>query len=213
MRKKPKELPERRVPTQERSKKRVEAMLDAAAALFGELGFDATSIEAIAEKAETSVGSVYQFFPNKRAVFEALAARCLERMREALDALLAAHEDRPWSEVIDTVIDALAMLREADPAYRALLVNFQLYGIFEQADVALTRYVIERVQALVRKHAPRVEPAKRKIVATTIVNTIQGSLFLSQREPPAVTMKLLAETKAMLRRYFEPYTLGDDAAS
>ena len=56
---------ERRVPVQERSKKRLEAILEAAARLFAGSGYEQTTMEGIAEAAGTSIGSVYQFFPNK----------------------------------------------------------------------------------------------------------------------------------------------------
>ena len=104
------------------------------------------------------------------------------------------------------VIDGLAMVRAADPSFRALLVNFQLYGVFEKADVALTRYIIDSVALIVRRRAPGLKRSERKVVATTVVNVITGALFLSQREEPAMARKLLAETKILLRRYLEPYT-------
>ena len=195
----------RRVPTQERSRKRVEAILDAAAVLFSEVGFDATTMDAVADKAGTSVGSLYQFFPNKLAVFEALAVRCLERARELLDALFATFASKPVADMLDLVIEGIARLREADPAFRALLVNYQLYGVFEKADVVLTRYVIGRVEAILKTRAPDLDRSRREVVATTIVNTVTGAIILSQREKPAMTRKLLAETKVVLLRYLEAF--------
>ena len=206
----PKKVPERaivrRVPVQERSKKRVEAILDAAAVAFAELGFDAATTESIAAEAGTSIGSVYQFFPNKLALFEALAGRCLDRSRETFDALFSSIAEQPWTEALDFAIDGLRLLQESDPAFRALLVNFHLYGVFEKADVAMTHYFIDRLGSIVKAHAPRLSAVERKVVATTLVNVIQGSLFLVRREDPAFAKRLLDETKVVLRRYLEPYT-------
>src|SRR5215470_17140150 len=105
-------------------------ILDASAIMFADVGYEATTMEAIAQKADTSIGSLYQFFPNKLAVFEALAVRCLDRSREMLDTLFATSAERPWTELLDTAIDGLGILRSVDPALRALVVNFQLYGVF-----------------------------------------------------------------------------------
>jgi len=121
----------RRVPTQERSRKRVEAILDAAAIVFAKERFDAATMEAIAEQASTSIGSLYQFFPNKLAVFEALAGRSLDRARGQVDALLdEAAKGLSWRTLIDETIDRFALLRETDRDFRAMLVNFQLYGVY-----------------------------------------------------------------------------------
>ena len=61
---------DRRVPTQERARRRVARILDAAALVFAEQGFEAATMEDIAARAETSIGSIYQFFPNKLAIFD-----------------------------------------------------------------------------------------------------------------------------------------------
>lgn len=48
----------------------MEQILDAAEAVFAETGVDGASMQAIADRAESSVGSLYHFFPNKEAVIE-----------------------------------------------------------------------------------------------------------------------------------------------
>src|SRR5690242_20024053 len=81
---------ERRVPTQDRSRLRLERILDAAAEVFSEVGIDAATTESIAARAGTSIGSLYQFFPNKRAVFYAIVARYGERVRGLIDAAIVS---------------------------------------------------------------------------------------------------------------------------
>src|SRR6202011_4219225 len=81
----PTEPSTRRVPTQDRSRQRVERILDAAARTFAEVGFEAATTETIAERAGTSIGSVYQFFPNKKALYDAIASRYLDRTRRLFD--------------------------------------------------------------------------------------------------------------------------------
>src|SRR2546428_9484541 len=65
----------RRFPQQQRSRTRVDRILAAAAHEFATVGYDAASTNAIAARARTSVGSLYQFFPNKEALFDALVQR------------------------------------------------------------------------------------------------------------------------------------------
>jgi AcrR family transcriptional regulator len=69
---------------QERGQRRIAAILDAAAALFAVRGVEGTTMSAIAERSRTSIGSLYQFFPNREALVEALAEQYLadwQRMR------------------------------------------------------------------------------------------------------------------------------------
>ena len=65
----------RRYPQQQRSQEKVEKILTAAAAVFWEVGYDAATTHAIAQRANTSVGTLYRFFPNKLALFHALDLR------------------------------------------------------------------------------------------------------------------------------------------
>ena len=66
------ELAPRRIPIQERGEKRVAGLLEAAAAIFAEVGFEAATMRDIAERAGASIGSLYQFFPNKDVVARAI---------------------------------------------------------------------------------------------------------------------------------------------
>src|SRR5262245_59304930 len=103
----PSTLDQRRVPSQDRSKKRALRILDAAASIFAETGYETATTEAIAKAAGTSIGSVYQFFPNKHAIFDAIARRHLERARALFDQLVGPRAlDLPWEELLERAIDA-----------------------------------------------------------------------------------------------------------
>ncbi|HEY2466431.1 MAG TPA: helix-turn-helix domain-containing protein, partial [Terracidiphilus sp.] len=60
--------PVRVAPQQERSERRLAAFLDAAAALFAEVGYEAATMTAIAERSGSSIGALYNYFPDKQAV-------------------------------------------------------------------------------------------------------------------------------------------------
>lgn len=67
-----------RVPQQERSRKKRDALLGAAAELFAERGYEATTADDIAAAANVSIGTLYSYFRNKRQVFLTLFATCFE---------------------------------------------------------------------------------------------------------------------------------------
>lgn len=62
-------------PKQQRGRQRVDAILNAASEVFAEVGYDAATTIQIAARANTSVGSLYQFFANKEAILRALVER------------------------------------------------------------------------------------------------------------------------------------------
>lgn len=199
----------RRVPVQARSKRRLESILEAAATLFASAGFEQTTMESIADAAGTSIGSLYQFFPNKLAVFEAVAETCLERSRSAFDTLFAGlaggEAQMPWEPLVDLSIDAFAALNQQDPAFRATFVNFQLYGVYEERDIALARYFADRLAELLLTRAPELSAEKRAIVANTVVQTVSALLFISERASPEERVGIMGETKVMMRRYLAAY--------
>ena len=83
----------RKRPRQQRACATWHAILDAAAQLFSEHGYAATSTNKVAERAGVSIGSLYQYFPNKDALLLALAERHIGEAGEELAATFTALED------------------------------------------------------------------------------------------------------------------------
>ncbi len=78
---------QRRVPQQRRGRERVAGFLRAAACVITEVGYDRATTSAIAERADSCIGSLYQFFPNKPAIAEAIRAQHLDRIEQSWVAL------------------------------------------------------------------------------------------------------------------------------
>jgi AcrR family transcriptional regulator len=199
-------LAPRKIPVQSRGRERVERILDAAAQVFAEVGYDAATTDAIATQAGASIGSLYQFYPNKQAIFDAVARRHLDRASELFDALLAAADERTsWLEILDGAIDGFAALDRSDPSLRAVWRNWHVAASFVTAGSALNREFARRTEGVVARYARRVPRAKREIVATMVVEVISSMLLVVARSRGASAQAILDETKVMLRRYLEPY--------
>ncbi len=113
----PRRLAPRKSPTQDRARETVEAILEAAVELFSSRGYARTSTNHIARRAGVSVGSLYQYFPNKDAVLTALLARHLTAVESAINASIPLLRD-PAVRLRDGVRRLLELLRdvhEADP--------------------------------------------------------------------------------------------------
>ena len=78
----------RRIPKQERSRKRYESILAVAAKVFFEKGFDGATTNEIASLAGLPIGSVYRYFKNKEAIVAALSDRYAEILRAVTDRVI-----------------------------------------------------------------------------------------------------------------------------
>jgi AcrR family transcriptional regulator len=92
-------------PKRERGKQRVAALIDAGAELFAEKGYEATTMTEIASRAGAAIGSLYQFFPSKEALAEALFNRFAERAAAAFQRVEELAPGRSARELADLFID------------------------------------------------------------------------------------------------------------
>ena len=109
--------PLRRRPVQQRSAQRVERMLESCAELIDEVGYDGVTTTLIAERAGVAVGSLYQFFPDKRAVVQALTSRNLERYLTMIGKRLESAEFDHWWDAVDVAVDAYVDMHREVPGF------------------------------------------------------------------------------------------------
>ena len=114
----------RRRPTQRRSQVTVTAILDAAARVFEERGFEAGTTNHVAERAGVSIGSLYEYFPNKDAMVVALVERELERERAKLLAILApAGTQEDLAAQLRSFVETLVELHAKRPSLHRILFD------------------------------------------------------------------------------------------
>jgi AcrR family transcriptional regulator len=111
----------RRIPQQERAARRVAQLLEAAAAELVQVGYDATTMTAIAERAGASIGAVYQYFPNKEAVVLALRAQYGNEMEAHWSEVDQFTAGMSIPQIADRLVDLMVAFVEEHPAYFAVL--------------------------------------------------------------------------------------------
>jgi AcrR family transcriptional regulator len=111
----------RRDPQQRRSRQTVEAVLDAVVRILKREGLGAVTTNRIAEVAGVSIGSVYQYFPDKRAIFDALHDRHVEQITRLIESTLVAHASAPLDALIRALVGALVEAHGVDPDLHELL--------------------------------------------------------------------------------------------
>lgn len=109
----------RHEPVQARAAHRIEALLDAAAAVVVEHGVEHLTTALVAERAGASIGTVYRYFPDRVAVLVALAERNLERMRLAIERQLQVDHES-WEHALDAMVDAMIETFREVPSFRML---------------------------------------------------------------------------------------------
>src|SRR5690554_932108 len=95
-------------------------MLEACAHLVDEVGYDGLTTTLLAERAGVAIGSVYQFFPDKRAVVQALAQRNLEEYLRRLADCLRVDELSGWWDGVAASIDEYIRMYRTVPGFRTL---------------------------------------------------------------------------------------------
>ena len=117
-------------PKRERGKQRVAALIDAAAELFAEKGYEATTMTEIASRAGAAIGSLYQFFPSKEALAEALFNRFAERAAAAFARVEELAPGRSARGLADLFIDY--KLRQGTDRDAAIALSSAVAGIVER---------------------------------------------------------------------------------
>jgi AcrR family transcriptional regulator len=113
----------RRQPQQRRARQTVDAVLDAVAKVLKRDGVDAVTTNRIAEVAGVSIGSVYQYFPDKRAIFVALVQRHVEEIDRRVETALVAHAASSLDELVRAMVEAMVEAHTTDPKLHALLLK------------------------------------------------------------------------------------------
>ena len=111
----------RREPAQERAQVTVEAMLDAALKLLKRKGVSSITTNRIAETAGVSIGSLYQYFPNKRAIFIALHERHIGLVAEVIQRRMTECTDSSLEHLVESLVVGMVEVHTVDPELSELL--------------------------------------------------------------------------------------------
>jgi len=111
----------RKRPSQARSQVTVEAILDAAAQVFEARGYAAGTTNRIAQRAGVSIGSLYEYFPNKDAIVVALAERELERERQEILELLEGSKRDGLTGLLRRFVETVVAFHARSPALHRIL--------------------------------------------------------------------------------------------
>jgi AcrR family transcriptional regulator len=200
----------RKLPTQARSRERVETILKAAGALLGEVGYDGVTTNLIAERAGVPVGSIYQFFETKDDIVAALVERFQERIHKlAGEELDAAYVLRDRHGFIAKLVDGIAAIQAEANAFVCVFSGSQTHARFDGLARELRATLIGHLDRVFAEAFPRLPKAERgRMLAAW--SDITGAMIASldrarsgDRSKPADRAKFLDELKTILSAYLD----------
>jgi AcrR family transcriptional regulator len=197
-------LEPRKLPQQARSQTTVEALLEAAAQVFERHGYAAGTTNRIAERAGVSIGSLYQYFPNKDAILVALVHQHLAESMAALQPQLERLcGGAGFDDVLPDIVHAMVALHALAPGlHRVLFEETQLPpGLRAELD-DLEDQLVEQAAVAVADD-PRWRPIDPRLSARVVISVIEGLTHrLVLRPPSGVTSEAIArEIIELVRAY------------
>jgi AcrR family transcriptional regulator len=186
-------------PKRKRGKVRVAALLDAGASLFAEKGYEAATMTEIALRAGASIGSLYQFFPSKEVLAEALFNRHIERMAQVLEEIAARAPSLPPARLAQLLIELMLTLR-TDRDVAMALVN-TVAAIVESRKPP--RYIIRSHVAAVLRAARPALSEQRAIAAAMVISQFIKTVPLLAEAQEQGGRGFIAEARRMLTLYLE----------
>jgi AcrR family transcriptional regulator len=108
----------RNEPVQARSTARLSTLLDAAAEVVDEIGYERMTTAMVAERAGASIGTVYRYFPDRIAVLQSLGARSLGHFLERVRPAMA--DKATWREAVDALFSVAVDSFTSEPGFHSL---------------------------------------------------------------------------------------------
>lgn len=130
-----------RIPRQQRSRDRVDAILESAKTLIGEKGSAGLKIQEIAQRAGITAGSMYQYFPNKAAILRALGEEYLEMFHALLQRSLSTPPSNVQEcvDAFDTLFDQFYKVNCQDPVLRDIWLSISVDKTMRDIDIRSSR--------------------------------------------------------------------------
>jgi AcrR family transcriptional regulator len=196
--------PLRRVPVQGRSVARVNRMLDACAQLVDEVGYDGLTTTLLAERAGVAIGSVYQFFPDKRAIVQALTLRNLEAYLQRLSARLQQEKSTHWWGAVDAAIDEYIAMHRTTPGFRTLhfgdVVDVHLLDDERDNNAVIAARIAALLHERYELTGDRIEFA-----LSIAVEAADALIKMAFRRAPNGDVAVLDEARSLIKEYLHKH--------
>ena len=195
-------LAPRKSPVQARSMASVEAILEATIQVLLTVGKEQLTTTRVAQRAGVSVGTLYQYFPNKSSLLQAALERHLNQVTQALEAVCLAQRGQPVTQMVTAAVTAFIHAKMQDVKSSAAM-----YAVASDLDGAkLARLKQERSHRALTgmlRTAPEALETEPALMATMLQGVMVGvsRRLLESPSPERQVAGLLEELVFLARAY------------
>ncbi len=157
-------------PRRRPGRERVAALMEAAASVIAEKGYEAATMAEIAGRAGALVGSLYHFFPSKEALAEALIAR----YRAIVDAAFARIDQRAAAMPIEELADAfLNLMIEIQGESQAMVALLDAREEWSQKRQEFRDATVDQIARTLMLRSPRLAPERAREMAVLLLHAMK----------------------------------------
>jgi AcrR family transcriptional regulator len=168
-----------RAPKRQRGRQRVAQLLQAAAAVFAEKGYEAATMTEIALRADAPIGSLYQFFPDKGVLADTLVQNYVALLSDDLNAL----EQRARETPIATLVESLFGLLRGHSGERSAAMALVEVRMDAQTRRTTFRLMMRRrIAAILRAHLATLTAEAARDMAIVVLQLMKAASMLSDEE-------------------------------
>jgi AcrR family transcriptional regulator len=192
---------QRKQPKQERSQATVEAILSATTHILTEDGYNRLTTNRVAERAGVSIGSLYQYFPNKEALIFALAEHHANEMVQLAQHHLKELSDRTIPEVLRQIIKAALAAHAVNPKlHRVLHEQVPHSDVTQRLDQAKME---NRLRSFLAQRSDQLQPKNLELTVFMVERTIRALIHGAMIDRPELlkTEEFEQELMVMLSAY------------
>ncbi|MGY2339025.1 TetR family transcriptional regulator [Pseudomonas sp. SDO5532_S415] len=174
----------RKLPRQSRSVAMVDAILEASARVLLERGYAGMSTNVVAQQAGVSVGSLYQYFPNKESLLVALHSRHAEQMARSIEAILNAPGNGGLRGEIVRLVRAAMAAHEVEPQLHRLLENERPFFEGNNSGKGVEADIHRHIQRLLADHPDDVKHPDLAVAAWMTMRMTESLVHTAILHPP-----------------------------
>ena len=186
-----------RMPQQGRAARRRVSILDAAAELIAEVGFEATTMTGIAERAGASVGALYDYFPDKTSIAFALLNQYAQEIEAYWKPLIARAESLTSDDFADLFVESMLAFMKERPAHLQLMSA----RIQFSRDPAARRAIRVELANAFRAKNPALSEDHAFLAANVALQMVRSMKVLLTEAGPDERDPITVEFKKLLRFY------------
>lgn len=174
----------RELPKQQRSRDTVETVLNAAAQLLVEDGYDKASTNRVAREARVNIGTLYRYFPNKETLFATLFERHVEQVAAAVNSKSRDLTDKSLPAAVRGLIEGMLEGVMVEPELHQALIEQVPPDARPKQGPALEERIQQIVRDYIDRHKAKLRTRDPDLAAFVVVHTVRALTHAATLEHP-----------------------------